>query len=286
MDEIPTWRQARCFPRRSLFFCGFQGSFFNAQGRIKAGDRHGPGTIMRRSDTALDEEDFIPSAEDATGTSGDWLASQAMTVWHRQAMALAEQVLKDAKVEHLLDIGTSFNPLRHVFPHVTAIDVVPGDDTVLVADFLEVELLEDLKQVQIHPADSQRVTAVPTEHFDGALLSMVLRALSRSSASEYKSLRREMLRRAARCVRPGGVVVVIERSPLGVNHTDAPVTTIAGSEDWVPEASKVAASPKLQAEVATSPKLEPREAKVAASPKLEPREAEVLPVASGVITDG
>ena len=128
-------------------------------------------------------------------------------------MELAVQVLKDAKVEHLLDIGTSFNPLRNVFPKVTPIDVVPGHHTVLVADFLEVELSDDVDEVQVTSA--QRVSAVPTEHFDGALLSMVLRALSRTAGQDHKLRRRKMLSRAARCVRSGGVVVVIERSPLG-----------------------------------------------------------------------
>ncbi|CAE7843529.1 unnamed protein product, partial [Symbiodinium microadriaticum] len=60
----------------------------------------------------------------------------------------------------------------------------------------------------------RKLRAVPAQHFDAALLSMVLRAL------RSKDQRRSLLRRAAESVRPGGLVVVVERTPLE-SMTDA-----------------------------------------------------------------
>ncbi|CAE8602304.1 unnamed protein product, partial [Polarella glacialis] len=137
------------------------------------------------------------------------VAAQSSTVWHQQATSLAVDALRKAGAERVLDIGSSFNPLHGLFPSVTALDVVPAHESVLVADFLEVELREGLADVLVDPTDSSRCVAVPAGGYDGALLSMVLRA--------FKSLesRREMVRRAALTLRPGGVLVIVERTYLG-----------------------------------------------------------------------
>ncbi|CAK9090949.1 Uncharacterized protein SCF082_LOCUS42874, partial [Durusdinium trenchii] len=174
--------------------------------RIKAGDRHGAVEMLKQDNFS---DSSVPSPQEYSRA----VASQASTVWHRKAMSLAVEVLKEAQVERVLDIGTSFNPLQHVFPHVTAIDVVPGDPSVLIGDFLEVDLRDDLSEALWH-GDPRQLLAVPTEHFDAALLSMVLRALSPTFGTGHKSRRRRMLQRAARCVRAGGILVVVERSTL------------------------------------------------------------------------
>eukprot|EP00913_Durusdinium_trenchii_P025544 g23975.t1 len=161
-------------------------------GRIKAGDRHGAVEMLKQDNFS---DSSVPSPQEYSRA----VASQASTVWHRKAMSLAVEVLKEAQVERVLDIGTSFNPLQHVFPHVTAIDVVPGDPSVLIGDFLEVDLRDDLSEALWH-GDPRQLLAVPTEHFDAALLSMVLRALSPTFGTGHKSRRRRMLQRAARCV--------------------------------------------------------------------------------------
>ncbi|CAJ1437564.1 unnamed protein product [Effrenium voratum] len=149
----------------------------------------------------------MPSAEEYSTA----VAAQASTVWHRKAMELASTALKDAGVERLLDIGSSFNPLQREFETVTAVDAVPAHESVLKADFLEVDVREDITEVL---AEDKSLLAVPAEYYDGALLAMVLRALSPLAGGAHKPLRREMLRRAALCLRPGGLLVVIERSPL------------------------------------------------------------------------
>ncbi|CAJ1345286.1 unnamed protein product [Effrenium voratum] len=170
---------------------------------IKAGDRFGAANVMRQSEG----NGTMPSAEEYSTA----VAAQASTVWHRKAMELASTALKDAGVERLLDIGSSFNPLQREFETVTAVDAVPAHESVLKADFLEVDVREDITEVL---AEDKSLLAVPAEYYDGALLAMVLRALSPLAGGAHKPLRREMLRRAALCLRPGGLLVVIERSPL------------------------------------------------------------------------
>ncbi|CAE7524328.1 Samtor, partial [Symbiodinium natans] len=174
-----------------------------AYGLIKVGDRHGATTIQRH-DRMPQADSAIPSAEEYAAA----VASQAATVWHRKAMAMALEALKKAQVEKLLDIGASFSPFREAFPEVVAVDPIPGHASVLEGDFLEVEIRDDIHDVEMCPDHPQKLRAVPAQHFDAALLSLVLRAL------RSKAQRRSMLQRAARSVRPGGLVVVVERTPL------------------------------------------------------------------------
>lgn len=63
---------------------------------------------------------------------------------------------------------------------------------------------EDITELQLSTSERREVVALPTGRFDAALLSMVLRALR---AGDHKAMRRRMLRKAARCVRAGGVLV-------------------------------------------------------------------------------
>eukprot|EP00930_Biecheleria_cincta_P050969 TRINITY_DN36122_c0_g1_i1.p1 TRINITY_DN36122_c0_g1~~TRINITY_DN36122_c0_g1_i1.p1 ORF type:complete len:187 (-),score=30.16 TRINITY_DN36122_c0_g1_i1:285-812(-) len=123
-------------------------------------------------------------------------------------MSTALDVLTKASTRRFLDIGSSYNPLRDHFPSITAIDPLPGHETVLQADFLTVDIIAGIEDALTDDANPRKCLAVPLAGYDAAMLSMVLRALNAAEP------RREMVRRAAQTLRPGGLLVVVERSAL------------------------------------------------------------------------
>merc|ERR1719330_878631 len=123
-------------------------------------------------------------------------------------MGSAIEAFRGIGAERIIDIGSSFNPLRGLFPHVTALDPVPEDPSVLTADFFEVSIVDGEHEVQRDPSRPDHCLAVPGGFYDGALLSLVLRSLRQVSD------RREMIRRAASTLRLGGLLIVIEKNAL------------------------------------------------------------------------
>ncbi|OLP97530.1 hypothetical protein AK812_SmicGene20116 [Symbiodinium microadriaticum] len=111
------------------------------EGLIRVGDRHGA-TSIKRHDGKPQPDSSVPSPEEYAAA----VASQASTVWHRQAMAMALESFQAANVERLLDIGASYNPFREAFPEVVAVDPIPGHASVLEGDFLKVEIREDISE--------------------------------------------------------------------------------------------------------------------------------------------
>lgn len=184
---------------------------------IKAGDRQGAAVLMQRRGGAEDapeeghqevEADEVDSATSA-GEYGSAVIAQRTTLWHRHAMKIVCDVLHRAGARRVIDIGSSFNPLREEFPDVTALDAVPSGPGVLAADVLRVDFREGLDAPLLDASDPGHCVAVPCGLYDAALLSLVLRSLRNIPD------RREMVRRAALTLREGGLLLIVERSALG-----------------------------------------------------------------------
>jgi len=135
---------------------------------------------------------------------GQAARAQSSTVWHQEVMASTIQAFQDAGTQKILDIGSSFNPLQGKFPEVTAVDLVPAAPSVLQANFLEVPLRDGIGAALLEPSDPRRCAALPLGHFDGALLSNVLRAMPR------RRDQRLAIARAARTLRVGGVLIIAD----------------------------------------------------------------------------
>ncbi|CAK0789665.1 unnamed protein product, partial [Prorocentrum cordatum] len=97
------------------------------------------------------------------------------------------------------DFPVGLDPLE-----VTAVDLVPAAPSVLQANFLEVPLRDGIGAALLEPSDPRRCAALPLGHFDGALLSNVLRAMPR------RRDQRLAIARAARTLRVGGVLVIAD----------------------------------------------------------------------------
>lgn len=178
---------------------------------IKAGDRAGAAALMRTDDEGepvpLPQE--VAPLETSRSEYSTAVAAQRNAMWHRQAMAAVVDQFKAIGAERIIDIGSSFNPLQAHFPHVTALDAVPQDPSVLITDFLKVDIVDGLTAVRTDPSEPGRCVAVPGGLYDGGLLSLVLRSL-RSVAD-----RRLIVQRAAQTIRPGGLLLVVEKNKLG-----------------------------------------------------------------------
>lgn len=208
---------------------------------IRQGERIGSASLPRSDLEKPDSEDaaVVRKWERMLTTQkeyGQAVLAQSKTGWHKESVASVVEVLRKASAARILDIGSSFNPLREEFAHVAAVDQVPTHDSVYVADFFEVELVpaSDIDSsssggnsssrslrntshsgglhsigVRTDPANARRCVAVAEDYYDGVLLSMVLRSLNAPQA------RREMVAKAAKTLRAGGLLIIVERLALG-----------------------------------------------------------------------
>lgn len=189
---------------------------------IKQGDRIGSASLPCSDPDNVDSADY-----------GQAVFAQSSSDWHRASVASVVEVFRGAGAVRILDIGSSFNPLRDKFPHVTAVDPVPTHESVYMANFFRLGFISasdidgsscvsgsgggnsslsgrpQQTGVCTDPADARRCVAVAENHFDGALLSIVLRSLNTTQA------RRDMIMRATKTLRVGGLLVIVERGKLG-----------------------------------------------------------------------
>lgn len=170
-------------------------------GRIKKVDRIGAKTFLQPDQEGADEATIQP--DEYSGA----VMAQRTTMWHLQAMTGIKEVLDEWGVNHLLDIGSGFNPLKGQIPRITAVDAAPGDPSVVPCDFLTVEIRAGLTDLEIDSETGQCV-AVPEGLYDAALLSLVLKSLNTFEQ------RRLMVKRAAAALELGGALVIVERSAL------------------------------------------------------------------------
>lgn len=126
--------------------------------------------------------------------------------WSQSALQWVQGELRPR--DRVLDIGSSFGFLCGSGEYdCVAIDLAPAHSSVWEADFFALALDDSLGS-SIR-TEGQALRAVGGESFDAVVLSLVLSFLPTAE------LRREMLLRVRRCLRPTGVLLLVEKASLG-----------------------------------------------------------------------
>lgn len=175
---------------------------------IKEGDREGAAALGRASRTQNSTLQQLGASVTTEEEYRKAIVAQRTTMWHRHAIQIVNEVLEDRQVELVLDIGSSFNPLKGNYKHVDAIDIVPSCASVLTADFLKVAIRPGISSLQRDGSNTSICVAVPCAYYNAALISFVIRSLP--SIQD----RCDLVQRAAKTLKPGGILLIVERGPL------------------------------------------------------------------------
>ena len=128
---------------------------------------------------------------------GDKAWSKATVRW------ITEQLHPDVR---LLDVGSSYGPWS-TWPNCVSLDLAPAAPNVYKADFLALRIENGLAS-SCYVSPEGELQSLCGSFFDSVVLSLVLSFLP------TPQLRRQMLERARRCLRPMGSLFVIEKTSL------------------------------------------------------------------------
>lgn len=152
--------------------------------------------LRSRGELRLSEEELEIYARSAP-VVGEKAWSKATVRW------ITEQLAPDVR---LLDVGSSYGPWS-TWPNCVSLDLAPAAPTVYKADFLALRI-EDELAMSCYVSPEGELQSLCGGFFDSVVLSLVLSFLP------TPQLRREMLDRARRCLRPRGSLYVIEKTSL------------------------------------------------------------------------